>query len=864
MGVFQNNLMGAAAAAAAGGGGTTIYDYQIANSVRLNGSNQYFNRTASSGSTNSDKKAISVWYKRAGTTGNTGATYIMSCQQDRLAALFVNDGDTADNFGYFTDNGGQNGKGKFLQRDFNAWYHLVFLYDATLSTGVDRVKVYINGVHYTTADTTFWNIDNNGYPGQNTQIGFGMQSNENNIGRYQYNGSGYFNGYLADFIMIDGGTVPSISDFGETVNGVWVPKDPSGLTFGTNGFWLKFESGSDLGNDSSGNNNDWTANNFSAHDQMLDSPTFNSSANGGNFMTYNPLNKGSYTDLSEGNLKADSNTGADATYPTCTFGVNSGKWYVEHLMKTVSGNFPQTTLADFGGNSYSTTRGIFYAMRYHPVNGCEQGSGTNVADFGTITVTNTSVATFSSGDIVSWYIDMDNKKAWIAKNGTIPNSGNPANGTNPQFSWTENPINSVTVGSVQYQTSDTILNAGQDGTFAGEKTAQGNSDDTGYGNFYYDPPTGFLALCSGNLPVADAVNPSETDDNFPQKLFDAKLYTGSGGTQTISGVGFQPDFTWIKNRGATADNVLMDSTRGAYASNDYYYQRSNTTALQDHTTDFHNFASDGFIVGGTGTYFNASGNTFASWNWRANGGTTSTNTQGSEDSTVQVDPSGHFSIVKWTGTSDSWSNAITVGHGLSAAPNVMLCKKYLGNADQWTVFFSDYGSYSIGGSNAASNALRFDTDAAIYTNQSYKTFGGVMPTSTVFTVDGNNLNGSGDTIIAYCFANCEGYIKAGTYLGNANDDGTFVYTGFKPAFFMCKPLVTGNWRIQDNKRTPFNIADKTLFPNRSDAELSNDSNDIDIVSNGVKMRASDSDYNQATTFVYLAMAHNPFKYATAR
>ena len=171
---------------------------------------------------------------------------------------------------------------------------------------------------------------------------------------------------------------------------------------------------------------------------------------------------------------------------------------------------------------------------------------------------------------------------------------------------------------------------------------------------------------------------------------------------------------------------------------------------------------------------------------------------------------------------------------------------------------------SIGGSNAASNALRLDTDAALYTNQSYKSFGGVMPTSTVFTVDGNNLNGSGDTVIAYCFANCEGYIKAGTYLGNANDDGTFVYTGFKPAFFMCKPLVTGNWRIQDNKRTPFNVADKTLFPNHSNAELSNDSNDIDIVSNGVKMRASDSDYNQATTFVYLAIAHNPFKYATAR
>ncbi len=116
----------------------------------------------------------------------------------------------------------------------------------------------------------------------------------------------------------------------------------------------------------------------------------------------------------------------------------------------------------------------------------------------------------------------------------------------------------------------------------------------------------------------------------------------------------------------------------------------------------------------------------------------------------------------------------------------------------------------------------------------------------------------------YNFANIEGYCKVGTYVGNANDDGTFLYTGFRPAFFMCKPIVTGNWRIQDNKRTPFNVADKTLFPNRSDGELSNSSNEIDIVSNGVKMRASDSDYNQATTFVYLAFAHNPFKYATAR
>ena len=194
----------------------------------------------------------------------------------------------------------------------------------------------------------------------------------------------------------------------------------------------------------------------------------------------------------------------------------------------------------------------------------------------------------------------------------------------------------------------------------------------------------------------------------------------------------------------------------------------------------------------------------------------------------------------------------------------MLCKKYLGNSDQWEIFFSDYGNYSIGGSNAACNSLRLDTDAALYTNQSYKTFGGVMPTSSVFTVDGNNLNGSGDTVIAYCFANCEGYIKVGTYEGNGNADGAFVYTGFEPAFFMCKPLPAGNWRIKDIARSPFNVTQQVLYPNHTYAEENYTSDNVDILSNGIKMKASDTTFNQATTYVYLAMAHNPFKYSLAR
>ena len=251
--------------------------------------------------------------------------------------------------------------------------------------------------------------------------------------------------------------------------------------------------------------------------------------------------------------------------------------------------------------------------------------------------------------------------------------------------------------------------------------------------------------------------------------------------------------------------------------------------------------------------------------WRANGGTTSTNTTGSANSTVQVDPSGGFSIVKWTGTSDSWGNAITLGHGLSRAPTCILAKKYLGNADDWTIFFSDYGAVSSGGSTPAHANLVLNTDGAIYTNQSYKSWGGVMPTSSVFTVDGNNLNGASDTIIAYCYSNTDGYIKSGTYKGNANAaQGPFVYTGFKPAFVLNKPLVAGNWRLVDSQRSPVNVTQNALSPNSTAAKDTGASVQIDLLSNGFKMRNSQTPWNQTTTFVYLAFAENPFKYATAR
>ena len=855
MGIFQNHLMGAAAAAASAGA-TGFYSYQIANSIRGSAAADTTLKFTAGTPTSTTKMTMSFWVKRytpnstdAGannvfTTGTGGGNYFYIAYNATLT---------------MENTGGNQGTGYLLTeekyRDSSAWYHVILRIDTSQSTQFDRIRVYVNGhqlgvdeawrnqamITNTAQDETFSYLNADGL----VQAWGGLSG--------KGHGTEGADLQLADCMFFDGQSY--YSELGEYKNGVWIPKDPSGLTFGNNGYWLKFESSSDLGNDSSGNNNDFTVANFAAHDQMLDTPTFDSSSNGGNFATLGPLWKTPDMTFSEGNLKWTTSTNQRGAMSNWSIPLE-GKYYFEYVPLSWGHSSGDDMWLGLNVSTvdFTASRGGKATCYGYGANSGKKIDGDGTEDsYG---------ASWGTDDIIGVAVDRVNDTIQFSKNGSFQGSAFAIPATADLFPW---------VGSGGGTSSASgVFNFGQDGTFAGNVTAGGNSDDTGYGNFKYDPPTGFLALCSGNLLVADVVDPAQTDDDFPQKLFDAKLYTGSGGTQTISGVGFQPDFTWIKNRGATADHVLMDSTRGAYASNDYYYQRSNTTALQDHTTDFHNFASDGFIVGGTGTYFNASGNTFASWNWRANGGTTSTNTQGSEDSTVQADPSGGFSIVKWTGTSDSWSNAITVGHGLSAAPNVMLCKKYLGNTDQWEVFFSDYGSYSIGGSNAASNSLRLDTDAALYTNQSYKSFGGVMPTSTVFTVDGNNLNGSGDTIIAYCFANCEGYIKAGTYVGNGDgSDGAFVYTGFRPAWVLTKRLTTNSWRIQDNAMDTYNPAYHVLKPQSSAAQDAyTDGTDYnDFLSNGFKVaRGGDTaNFNaNGETYVYLAMAHNPFKYATAR
>ena len=846
--MFNNELWNKPAG---GGGGTTIYDYQIANSVRFDGSTSVLNKTWGSAATNDNKMAISVWVK--GTKTKTWGVLASAAQND-LMTLYVgdrNDATLRTSIGYYAGNGGNNATSKAYDRDPSAWRHIVWIYDSTLGTGTDRIKIYNNGELWPTANTTYWqNIDGGGYPGQNVNSGWGKNGNDNHIGDYQYNNAGRYNGYIADYVTIDGAA--TISDFGEIVNGVWVPKDPSGLTFGNNGFWLKFTNSGDFGEDFSGNNNDWSVTGLATHDIMLDSPTFSADdGNGGNFATLNPEQKFSIGTFSEGNLKYVMSGGDNFS----TTQALTTKSYCEVRIDAL-GNYGGALGFGSGEGINGYYDGVTFQTNYL--------SGALYIYQGSSDISSGNIGgVVGAGSVVMMAYDPATYKWWVGVDGTWRSSGNPATGANPIYTGSATQFENT--GDVFWKgwkggaNSMTVtFNFGQDGTFGGQETAGGNADDTGYGNFLYDVPAGFLANCTGNVLVADAIDPAQTNADYPQKLFNPVLYTGSGGTQTITGVGFQPDFTWIKNRGASADHVLMDSTRGAYGTNDYYYLRSNTTAAQDHTTDFHNFASDGFIVSGTGSYFNASGNTFVGWNWRANGGTTASNSNGDLTSTVQVDPSGGFSIVTYTGTL-SGAGTETVGHGLSVAPNFIITK-VTGQVGNWWVWSDEFTSWNYG--------MNLNTTSALFD----KSGNGSMsaPTSTVF--DTNWTDGMNDEQgnIAYCFANIEGYTRSGSYVGNGDDDGTFVYTGFRPAFIIIKEKIIDSWLMYDDKRFGINTSasggNSTLYPDDAASEgVGGGGRAIDILSNGFKLRTSNATGNaNGGNYLYFAMAENPFKYSTAR
>ena len=330
----------------------------------------------------------------------------------------------------------------------------------------------------------------------------------------------------------------------------------------------------------------------------------------------------------------------------------------------------------------------------------------------------------------------------------------------------------------------------------------------------------------------------------PSDYFNTKLYTGTGATHNITGVGFQPDWVWIKQRGGTTWHNLYDAVRGvtkAIASNDTYQEDTRATGLTA-------FGSDGFTVG-SDSNANGSSNTYASWNWKA-GGTASSNTDGSITSSVSANTTSGFSIGTYTANG---TTGATIGHGLSQKPNFILVKnRTSGSSNNWAVYHSSTG---------ASNVGTLDNPQTFFSNTTY--WNGTEPTSSVFTIGSSGIaNTSGNDYVFYCFAEKQGYSKFGSYTGNGSTDGTFVYTGFKPAFVIIKQTNFGNsWRMYDNKRSTFNVVTKELYPNTSDAEATTDK--MDFVSNGFKFRTSATNANQSgSPYIYICFAENPLVTST--
>ena len=332
-----------------------------------------------------------------------------------------------------------------------------------------------------------------------------------------------------------------------------------------------------------------------------------------------------------------------------------------------------------------------------------------------------------------------------------------------------------------------------------------------------------------------------TDIDKSDDYFNTVLYTGNGSTQSITGVGFQPEWTWIKCRSDARNHQAYDVVRGA--TKQIYPNLTN--AEDTDVSSLTSFDSDGFSLGSAGAV-NVSGQTLVAWNWLA-GGTGVSNTQGSIASTVSANTTSGFSIVSYTGTG---SNA-TVGHGLGVAPKMVIVKNR-NTTNGWEVYHASLGATKV--------ILLNSTEAEQTSSSSWNN---TSPTTLVFSVGrAAGTTGSGNPLIAYCFAEKKGFSKFGSYTGNGSTDGTFVYTGFKPAFVIIKRTnTTGEWGMFDNKRDSFNVATKELKANASDAEEVNGA--IDFLSNGFKLKATSAFMNASgSTYIYMCFAENPFVTST--
>ena len=789
--------------------------YRIANSLRFRSSaSAYLNRTPGSAG-NRKTWTFSAWVKRGalgaaysffgGWDNSTGATDVGTAIRFNADALDVFDYTNAIyNFQLTTTS---------VFRDPSSWYHTVIAFDTTQATASNRIKVYVNGSQITSFSTATYPNQNTDWKINNTVVqSVGCMGVDNAA-------SQFFDGYLTEVNFIDGQALTP-SSFGETdaVTGVWKPKAYSG-TYGTNGFRLNFSNGTStttLGNDSSGNGNNWTTNNISltagsTYDWMIDSPVNSpgSSYGVGNycvlmpFTICNAVSAGYGTSAaSDGNLNYSSIGSTSNSWSSFALPL-SGKYYAE--MRFVSLNTGSTGVMAYDGNA---NRSVLFNQN------------------GTIYNNNSlsqSLTSWSSGDTIGLAINMDSSTIQFYRNGSAV--GNPE---------------SITVAYGQY--------------FIFNRYNAYLQSNFGQRPFAYTPPSGFKSLCTQNLPVVTIYNGAQ--------YMAATTYTGTGSNTSITNAGaMQPDFVWVKRRSDVTNHVLYDSVRGVGSGKALSSNLTNAEGLGPSDNDsLYGYVSalnsNGFSVaaGSSGSqYVNTNSATYVAWQWKA-GGTAVTNTAGSITSQVSANTTAGFSVVTYTGTG---ANA-TVGHGLGVAPAMIIVKNRTTAATSWITYHASLPT-------PATQALYLNTTDSVQTSALF--WNSTAPTSSVFSVAAYNpTNQSTGAIVAYCFAAIAGYSAFGSYTGNGSADGPFVYCGFRPRFLLVKRTDAASypWVIFDTARSTYNVITSELYPNASSAEA-NSSNDFDIVSNGFKCRISAAAYNASSgTYIFAAFAENPFQNALAR